>query len=480
MQYFRDYHPEEQGLFGYLDPEQILAANDPARFVDDLVERLDLCAFVDRYSALGAPGYDPRLHLKIFLLGYMEGVYSSRRLMKRCQRDIAFIFLTRGQVPNFRTIARFRQLHSDDLKGVFLQILAVAREMGLVRIGRLVIDSTTIKANASRGATLTKEKMDAELAELDEYLRQLGANDQSEEQAGGEEPGSLPAELIDREERQRRIAKALGRRKKLKVIPKPSGEATVNSTDPDCVFRPDGATKQVVPGFGCQAATSEDGLIIEMQVRSESADPLALEPVVEGIKANLKSDLKESELYADTGYYSSGSIHKLNSEGIVTMIPDRETSNRLCGKEVKSPHPGFVYDEATDSYTCPQGANLPFARIDGENDPTRRQRRVYRNTNACRSCPIRESCVGTKFPYKQIRLTGEPGELKKHQRQFESPEKIEKYRRVRKGIEKVFGHIKGNLRMRQFLTRGLRQVSGEWSLVCTAYNILRMWNEKVA
>jgi transposase len=482
MPTFRDYTPAQQQLFGYLDPAERLPAKHPAHFVDELVEKLDLSALYNRYSDLGSPGYDSRLHLKVFLLGYMEGVFSSRRLMHHCERDIAFIFLTRDQVPNFRTIARFRQLHSDDIRGVFQQVLTVARTMGLVRIGRLVIDSTTIKANAARKATTTIDKLDAELAQLDDYIKQLGSNDQSEEELAGDEEGNLPEELADSKERQRRIAGALQRQHELQALKAKAGalsQTKISATDPDCVFRRDGITNQILPAFGCQVATSEDGFIVEAQVRSESVDAGALEPVLQGAQENLRSDLKKRSVYADFGYYGGAAVQRLKAMEIIPMIPDQQTIRRLSGKEPKIPHPGFVHDAATDSFTCSQGAKLAFAAIEERRNRNRRSRRVYRsNTQTCQACPMKDSCVGTKYPYKQIKITGEPGEIEQHQSQFETKESIAEYRKFRRSIEKIFGHFKGNLRMRQFFTRGLRRVSGEWGLTCTAYNIVRMWNAK--
>jgi transposase len=487
MPSFRQYHPQQEQLFGYVDPDHQLAPDDPCRFVDELVEQLDLSLFESRYSNLGSPGYDPRLHLKVFLLGYMEGMFSSRKLMRCCQRDLAFVFLTRGQVPNFRTIARFRQVHSEDIKVVFEQIVLVAREMGMAKLGRVVIDATTIKANASRSATVQCESIDEELRRLDEYLRQLSENDCSEDQAFGEERSGddLEGELADERVRRQRMREALDKQRKLtaakKIAEQKPDASQVNTTDADCVVRRDGATKQLVNGYGCHAATSEDGLILATEVRSESNDCSALIAVLDIVMNNVKDNLTSAEVYADSGYYAVAVIEELERRGIDSLIPESQSIHKLNGIQVAEYHQGLVYDPQTDSFVCSRGEHLGFIAISKETRYGKaRQRRIYRNAAACKQCPIARECIKSKHPYREVKVTGHPEKVQQYRAKFDDPINITKYKTFRKSIEKVFGHVKGNQRFRQFLTRGIEQVSGEWALICSAYNIIRMRTELTA
>lgn len=478
MSRFRTYEPLQGTLFGYVDPQEQIASCDPARFVDELVEQLDLSLFEQRYSRMGSKGYDPRLHLKLFLFGYMEGVFSSRKLMRRCQRDLAFVFLCRGQAPDFRTIARFRALHESDIKEVFVQIVAIAREMGMGRLGRVVIDATTMKANASRAAGAKVEKLDGELGALDEYLRAMVANDEGEDKTLGEgaSENELPAELGDADVRARKMRAALARRSKLREAKAELEQSTaksVNTTDPDSRVRRDGATGQKVPGYGCQAAMSEDGLLIEAQVVNEDSDHDALTGVVEQACANVGQTLGGCELYADSGYYSVANIEAMQQAGIDAIIPDQNAVRRMRGKHPKAIREGFSYDEQSDAFICPLGERLGFHGLAKEKDRTL-ARRIYKNPAACRDCPLNSQCAAKKTGYKTIKFTGDPHTVNAHSKKLEQPEVEAKYKRWRKGIEKVFGHIKGNLRFRQFLCRGLERVTGEWALLCTAYNLIRM------
>ncbi len=366
---FRDYHPEQPELFGYVDPQAQLPADHIARFIDELVDQLDLGAFEQRYSDFGSKGYDPRLHLKVFFLCYIEGVMSSRKAMSHCHRDLAFVFLCRGQTPDFRTIARFRQIHRNDIRDLFVQVLRVARDMGMVKLGRVVIDSTTMRANASRKTISKAQRLDEELGELDEYLNRLQENDGAEDDAYGEcrTGEELPAELADGNERKKKIREALDRQTKLQRAKhklESSDSDKVSVTDPDSYFRIDGITKRSVLGYGAQAAMSEDGIIIATDVHPNNDDQGALLPVVD--------------------------------------------------------------------------------------------------------------CVGTKFPYKRLKVTGHPGKMEPYRAKFTDPETQKKYQFFRKSIEKLFGHMKGNQRIRQLCCRGSEMVKAEWALICMAYNILRM------
>lgn len=480
MARFRDYHPEQPELFGYVDPQTQLPDDHIARFIDELVDQLDLSAFEQHYSDFGSKGYDPRLHLKVFFLSYIEGVTSSRKVMSHCQRDLAFVFLCRGQTPDFRTIARFRQVHRNDIRDLFVQVLRVARDMGMVKLGRVVIDSTTMRANASRNTISKAQRLDEELGELDQYLERLQENDGAEDDAYGEcrTGEELPAELADGNERKKKIREALDRQRKLQRARQKlesSDSDKVSVTDPDSYFRIDGITKRSVLGYGAQVAMSEDGVIIATDVHPKNDDQGALLPVVDQVIDNLDDDLRQSLLLADSGYFKTDFIEELLDREIESLIPDGFAIQLMNGATPENPRQGFHYDSETDSYICPKNQRLGFQRITTEKGSRRQKtQRVYTNTAACKSCPAREQCVGTKFPYKRLKVTGHPGTMEPYRAKFTDPENQKKYKFFRKSIEKIFGHIKGNQRIRQFSCRGSEMVKAEWALLCTAYNIMRM------
>jgi transposase len=205
---FRRYD-QDQPLLLPPDLRDWLPADHPARLVDDLVEHgLDLSEIYAGYTEVrGAPPYDPRLMVKLLLYGYSHGVSSSRAIERRCHDDVAFRFLTADSAPDFVAIARFRVRHGAALKAMFIQSLALCGRAGLVRLGRVALDGTKVRADASRHKAMSYGRMvktEAELAaEVDQLLAAAAGVDAAEDaEFGTDRRGDdLPAELVRRESR---------------------------------------------------------------------------------------------------------------------------------------------------------------------------------------------------------------------------------------------------------------------------------------
>jgi len=214
---FRVYDPAQQFL---LPPsiDEWLPQDHPARFVGEAVDHLlDLSLIYASYdSAEGAPPYDPAMMLKVLLWGYSSGVTSAREMERRCVTDVAFRFLTANQTPDYRSIARFRRRHLPAISGLFTQVLVVCQQAGLVKLGRVALDGTKVKANASRHKAMSYEYLGPRIeqiqAEVDRLLAQGEQVDQAEDaQYGVDHRGDeLPTELARRETRlvKMRAAKA--------------------------------------------------------------------------------------------------------------------------------------------------------------------------------------------------------------------------------------------------------------------------------
>jgi len=187
-----------------------------ALFVSELVEEvLDLGPFLAAYTEVrGFPPYDPRLMLKVLLYGYTTGVRSSRVIERRCHDDVAFRFLSANAGPDFRSVARFRRGHLKALEGLFVQVLSLCRAAGMARLGRVALDGTKVKANASRHKSMSYDRMaaaEAELAgEVAGLLRDAERTDAAEDAEHGR-GGGLEGELARREPRLGKIGKAKGR-----------------------------------------------------------------------------------------------------------------------------------------------------------------------------------------------------------------------------------------------------------------------------
>jgi transposase len=368
-------HPEpapvaEQKSFRPYDPDQVLMISpvlgewvpedDLAHFVSDLVESsLDLSAIYASYEdERGYPPYDPRLMLKLLIYGYATGTTSSRQLEQATHRDIAVRMLVADQHPDYRSIARFRRRHLEALSGLFVQALRLCKKAGLVKLGRLAIDGTKLRANASRHKAMSYERMgkaeatlEAEIAAIEEQAQALledaEATDLAEDELYGPErrgeglpeglarrsdrlarireaKQALEAEEAERERARHAEAEAEGR--KLRAphpddqppTPKPSAQR--NFTDPESKIMKtaDGSFQQC---FNGQAVVDSEAQVIVAADASEQApDCPQLEATLEQLAENLdaiEATLPEgAKLIGDAGYFSEDNVRIVSSHGL--------------------------------------------------------------------------------------------------------------------------------------------------------------------
>jgi transposase len=436
---------------GFLLPPSVdewLPEKHLARFVVEVIDGLDLRVMRGSYRGSGSASYHPSLLLGILVYGYATGVFSSRKLERATYDSVAFRFIAANQHPDHDTIAAFRRRFLQEIEGLFVQVLAVAREMGVLKMGTVALDGTKIHANASRHSALSYEhagKIEAQLkAEVAELLAKAEAADRADLPDGL----SVPDELARREERLAKLAEARAKiearaqerfdreqaeyearlaardakaaatgRKPRGKPPQPPVEGPlptdqVNLTDEQSRIMP-------VPGGGfeqcynAQAVVAAGSLlVVAANVVQAPNDKQQLEAMLGRIDA-LPEDLGKPEtLLADTGYFSAANVTACAAAGIAPLIaPGRQ-----------SHHPSL----------SERFAEAPPA----PDNPTAVEAMVHRLTTP----------EGRKL-YAQRKHTPEP----------------------------VFGIIKSVLGFRQFLLRGLDQVRGEWNLVTMAWNLKRMF-----
>jgi transposase len=427
---YRPYYPDEELL---LPPSlrDWLPEDHLAYFVSDVVDNLDLSAMDAVYGAeqRGQPPYDPLMMTKILVYGYCIGVFSSRRIERRLVEDIAFRVLAADNQPNFRTISDFRKIHLKTLAGLFEQVLKIALEAGAMKVGRVALDGTKVKANASKHKAMSHDRMlekEKQLkAEVQQLLEQAEAADAEEDARHGKHRrgDELPAELARRETRLQKIReakRALAARAREKAEAegsdpkqaKPKEKDQYNFTDPESRIMK--GADGFVQGYNAQAAVEADfQLIVGQSVTQATNDKEQLLPMLEKIEE--QSGQRPEEILTDSGYCSEKNLEGLESEDqpeqqIVGYI----ATERLKHGEYKEP--------------CPRG-RLPqdATRVD-------RMRRKLKTK------------VG-KAVYAARKAIVEP----------------------------VFGQIKQARGFRQFLLRGIEKVRGEWAVVCLTHNILKLY-----
>lgn len=417
------------------DPEQLLMLPPSLRewlpedhlvyFVSDVVETLDLSAIYASYDEeRGYPPYHPLLITRILLYGYARGVYSSRKLARACIEDVAFRTLCAGSQPDFRTIAEFRKRHLEALSGLFVQILQLCRAAGLVKLGHVAIDSTKIKANASKHKAMSYGRMQEEEQRLRAEIKRLLARSEAEDAAEDELYGpdrrgdELPEELRRREGRLKKIQEAKAAlEQEAKEAAQRKGEADAavpdkaqrNFTDPDSRIMKD-SSKAFVQAYSAQLAVDADSqVIVETELLQASNDKGQLVPMVERVCDRVEET--PAAVSADTGYWTEADIATMEWYEIPAYVATKK----------------IRHSEWRDA------AILPEPVPDGL---SRKERMTYL-------------------------LRTERGRAEFNKR--------------KQTVEPVIGQIKEARGFRRLLLRGHPKVRGEWRFVCTVHNLLKLF-----
>ncbi len=428
---YRAYLPEQDLL---LPPSlrDWLPEGHLAYYVSDVVDQLDLSAIHAVYEKemRGQPPYDPRMMTKVLVYGYCVGVFSSRRIQKRLQEDIGFKVLAAGNEPDFRTISDFRKIHLEALQGLFEQVLEMALESGTVTLGRVSLDGTKVKANASKHKAMSYGRMNEKQGQLREEVKQLlaqaeAADEEEDRRYGNQRGDELPEELQRRETRLAKIKQAKkvveqrarekpaaeGKSAEEVKKAKPANQDQYNFTDPESRIMKGG--DGFVQGYNAQAAVEPArGLIVGQLVTQAANDKQQLQPMVEAIEQ--QSGQRPEGILADSGYCSEENLKGLESAD----QPEKKIEAFIAAGKQK--HGEF----------CPLCKRGPLPK--GATRVDRMRRKLQ--TKAGKAVYAARKCV----------------------------------------VEPVFGQIKQARGFRQFVLRGIRKVRGEWALVCLTHNILRL------
>ena len=316
-------------------------------FVSDVVDQLDLSAIERVYEEedRGQPPYHPRMMTKILLYGYCVGVFSSRRIQKRLVEDVAFRVLAAGNQPDFRTIADFRKLHLKALEELFRQMLRLTLETGMMKLGRVAVDGSKVKGNASKHKAMSYGRMNETEKRLREEVRKLlkqaEAADQEEDSRYGRDRrgDELPEELQRRETRIARIREAkhaLEERAREQAKSKgkdpeeaqPTKKAQYNFTDPESRMLK--GSDGFVQGYNTQIAVEPVfQLIVGQRVTQAANDKQQMVPLVEAIEE--QSGQKPEGVLADNGYCSDENLKYLarkRMEGFVATGKQKHGERR--------------------------------------------------------------------------------------------------------------------------------------------------------
>jgi transposase len=435
---YRAYQPEQS----YLLPPSLrdwLPEGHLAFFISEVVDEMDLGAFYRRHEESDPRGnqpFDPSMMVKILIYAYATGTFSPRRIAQKIEEDVAFRVLAAGNFPQHRTICDFRQEHLQKFVESFKQVVLIAKNSGLVKLGRVAIDGTKIKANASRHKAMSYDRMKQEEkrleSEIAELVKQAEKTDRKEDQEHGNDKrgDELPEELRRRESRLKKIREAKKRVEERqaeqdrqkgrhegdggrpngkkgpaynKAFGEPQEKAQDNFTDPESrIMKMGNGFEQ---SYNAQVCVDEaHQLIVAVELTNSAADNTQLIPMVEATQATAEE--LPGQILADAGYRSAANFEYLESKNVDGVI--------AFGREGKADAAPIVLS----------------------NEATQRMKE-----------------------------------------KLASPEGAAAYRRRKVIVEPVFGWIKRVLGFRQFSFRGQAKTSAEWHLVCLATNLRRMGSQ---
>jgi transposase len=437
--------------------QDFVAADHLARFVLSLVrDEIDLAAINSSYdSDRGQPPFDPVMMTALLLYSYCCGIYASRRIATACRERVDFMSIVGFDAPDFRTVSEFRRRHLKALGALFTQILHLCETAGLVKLGHVALDGTKIKANASKHKAMSYERMEKRAAELEaevaKWLAVAEATDAAEDKLyGADKTGEeMPDWVADKKRRAERIRrakaeleaeaktaaeaklkaaaeaqaqrKAEGRKKPGRPTAPPSTapdpKAQKNFTDPESRIMK--SKDGFVQAYNAQIAVDGQAQVIVAQdVTQSGVDSGQLVPMIDATKTNLGRYPVQAS--ADAGYCSEANLEALENRDIDGYVATGRARDAVAGGPAAVPG-------------APEPAST--AKPEAESKQTR--------VEAMRA---KLKAGGHASPYRLRKQLPEP----------------------------VFGQIKQARGFRQFLLRGFEKVCGEWAMVCTAHNLLKL------
>jgi transposase len=519
----------------YLMPPSVvdwLPEDHLAFFVLDVVAELDLAAFYGSYrdDGRGGAAYDPAVFLAVLLYAYCSGERSSRRIERRLVEDVAYRVVAANQTPDHATIARFRRRHEAAIGGLFVQVLGLCAEAGLIDAALVAIDGTKMQADASFFANRTREQLVAEiLAEAervdtaeDEQLGERRGDELSQEWAKpkgrrariraaldhleGQSAREYDARMQERADKETALGRTLTGPKPKPDLARRPGARKANTTDPDSRIIATGS-RGVLQGYNAQAAATAEQIIVAAEVTTTSNDQPSFVPMARAVTANLTDagyDSPVDTIVADAGYWTAA--NGTADVGANVLIATKQPAWRRAPKpsedklavlarvnrgELSQRKAGEILGV---SYTWVRDMTKRYFGKDGERITPNHEpepedwipviEHLARGEVSKRAAADQLGVSSYRINTMLAHVRGEAIDPTIARRAMDAkltdPGNTALYKQRAQTIEPVFGNIKANLGYRRFIRRGLDAVHSEWRLMCTAHNLLKLQRTALA
>jgi transposase len=445
--------------------EDWVPGDHPARFIREFVDALELgeLGFAERQSEEGRPSYADDLLLKVWLYGYLTRIRSTRELERACREHMGLLWLTGRHAPDHNTLWRFFRENRRALREVFRAGVRVAAEQGLIGMVCHAVDGTKIRAVAS-GRTMEKRKdLEKALAQVEKSIREMEA---AIEKAEKEEAGEyrLPERLQKAEELRQAIRESLGKMQEIDRDRLHPHEPEVRVMK--CEGRKD-------PAYNAQAvADAQAEIIVAATAVNAETDHEQLVPMLEEVRANLGRVAEET--VGDGQYATVQQLTEAEACGYeVLTAPGSERGGEQRGEYAAA---NFSYDAEHDEVICPRGERLKFRGL-RKKGGARAAVRAY-SCQVYGSCPVRELCSRSQEG-RRIELSPQRAARERQRAKRDTPLGRARLRQRKAIIEPVFAAIKQALGFRRWTVRGLENVRTQWALLCTVFNLKKMYQHGV-
>jgi len=480
--------------------DELVAADHPVRVVHEVLERIDITALLQQYKPGGASSYHPRMLLKALVYGYINNIYSSRKIEQALQESIYFMWLTGMSKPDHNTINRFRgQRLQKTLQPIFTQVVLLLCQEGLLSLKDLYTDGTKIEANANRytfvwakGIQTNKEKIKEQIHEMWKYAQSVAASELDDTDPSGfkkieKEQVTATVETINNALKGKKADSKI--RQKLNYARKHwpaaldryaeqekilGGRNSYSKTDRDATFmrmKEDHMRNgQLKPGYNVQLSTNHQ-FIASYSVHPNPTDTKTLIP---HIKQHIKAyKQKPANITTDAGYGSEENYQWLEKRRITAYVKHNQFDrNQRSSPRNPFAAENFPYDARKKAYCCPAGKSMKKIGTKTESNKTGfKQTYTLYQAKKCSGCPLRKQCHSQKGN-RIIKVNHNLNRLKlQADKRLKTKRGIQKRKQRCFDTEPVFAQIKYNHHFKRFLLRGFEKVTVELGLLALAHNL---------
>ena len=487
---FIDYNIDQNYMIP-LDTTKAFPEGSYPRFIVQIIEQCvnEITFYPDETDKGGAAAHNPKAILSLLFYGFSQGVFSCRKIAHACEHDITYMFLSGFSTPDHSTISRFMQKFPDQISDIFSKVLYIGVNLGYVDYKLTATDGTKIIANASEYFSGTIEDFEKRVKKLKKRIDRLL------EKSRATEDQEDKADLEQRIEKLEKISDKISTflEDTDKITKKDGKEVKQNITDKDArTMRLNG--KGYKPGYNGQVTVDvKNGLVVASDITNQANDINQFKPMMELTEKlappQWKEEIKNAIHLADNGYDSVDNMIYAQAKGLNILVapgttkdlfrenPQKENKEETIGsKHCKKEKTATGY-----RLTCPGGQVLTAWLIRMCKGDTQCEFTIE-NLELCMTCPFFNDCVGKlKDPRKKtFRIKKEILDnldlIQDNHTKIRSEEGKKLYSKRMGAVEKVFGHIKENLGFRRMLVRGQEKVGLAWNMICTTYNLQRIFN----